>query len=438
MSDPDLDRLAELAACLAGDSAVDILARVLPRPAGEELPETRNRLVRAALDLPRGPEIVPAGDAVPSITGRLRRLPMADRALLTLRYGERLAPAELARILGQPGARIEGRLAALEAEVPQPAEAYLSYGLDRLAEQAPGPAAVRRAVEARRRAQGRRRLRVASLATVAALMLIMVSSGAGLLRSYPSEAAASGRVGLHHRVDPPSGWRVLATHLSRTAETTTLQSDAGLRCWVAVGEHGTGARGPVRDVIVRGEPGLISDSELSWFSPPGPIAIRCHQPAERDLLLRIADAVRFEASEFRTPIGLSGLPPIFSGPTLDRTGNGDGATHQLTVDRYDFHVGLTVPLDPRDVRTCPSIGTLPRTSPYDSVERRVARTEMQLLRTPNGTVCASVRWYVTDPDHHQRERAQQQLTELGKHVILAADPADPTTWLDPDSALPTS
>jgi hypothetical protein len=115
-----------------------------------------------------------------------------------------------------------------------------------------------------------------------------------------------------------------------------------------------------------------------------------------------------------------------------------GHVLSLTVDRYDFHVGLTVPPDPRDVRTCPSMSSLPRTSPYDSVERRVARTERQLLRTPDGTVCASVRWYVTDPDHHQRERAQQQLNELGKHVILAADPADPTTWLDPESALPAS
>ncbi|GAB3757080.1 sigma-70 RNA polymerase sigma factor region 4 domain-containing protein [Microlunatus parietis] len=438
MSDPDLDRLAELAACLAGDSAVDVLARVLPRPAGEDLPETRDRLVRAALDLPRGPVIVAADDATPSITGWLRRLPVADRVLLTLRYGERLAPAELARILGQPVTRVESRLAALAAEVPPPAEAYLTYGLDRLAEQAPSPAAVRRAVETRQRVQSQRRRALVSLATVAALMLIMVSYGAGALRSYTSQTAGGdGGLQLRHRVDPPPGWRVLATHLSRTVATTTLQSDAGLRCWVTVG-GAIGILGPAREVIVRGEPGMISDSELSWFASPGPIAIRCHQPTERDLLLRLADAIRFESSEFRTPIGLSGVPPIFGGPTLDRTENADGATHQLTVGRYDFHVGLTVPPDPRDVRTCPSMGTAPRASRYDSAEPRVAGTVRQLLRTPDGIVCAALHWYVAEPSQDQRERARRQLDQLARHVILAADPADPATWLDAETALPTS
>lgn len=436
-ADPDLDRLAEVAAWLAGDAAVEVLARVLPRRDGEEFPELRDRLVRATLDLPRGPVIIAADDDAPTVLSWLQRLPGSDRALLTLRYGERLAPAELARIVGRPRAGVETRLADLEAAVPQPAEAYLSYGLDRLAEEAPGTAAVARAVRVRLQARDRRRRRVTVLAALAALLLIMIPPGAGMLRWYTSEAAAAvGGLQLQHRVDPPAGWRVLATQLTRTSETTTMLGDQGILCRVTVSGEQAGFRSPGREVIVRGQPGRLSDSALNWFSPSGPVAIRCHQSIDRSVLFSIADAVRFESRTFRTPIGLSELPKEFSAPTLDRTEN--GSTHQFTVGRYDFFVGLTVPPDPGDLRTCPSMGAPPRTTPYDDQAPRVSSTETRFLRTPDGMVCANLRWYTGSPDDDQRDRAERLLTSLGRHLVLAADPADPATWLDAENALPTS
>ncbi|MFC7625841.1 hypothetical protein [Microlunatus sp. GCM10028923] len=435
MSDPDLDRLAELSACLAGDSAVEVLARVLPRPAGEELPETRDRLVRAALDLPRTPVIVPADHEQVSITEWLRRLPVADRALITLRYGERLAPAELARSLGQPVTRIERRLAALAAEVPQPAEAYLSYGLDRLAEQAPGPGLVGQAVRARLQARTQRHRRLAALIAVVVLLMIMIPNGAGLLRWYTFEAAAVvDGVQLRHRVDPPDGWRILAVGLSRTLESTTLFGEANL-CHVLIGEVAVRGRN-LREVTVRGERGMLTDSDLGWFSQAGSVVVRCGRPTPRDTLIGLANAVRFQVGEFRTPIGLSRLPAGFNAAALDRAENGS-THHQLTVDRYEFRVGLSVPPDSRNVRTCGSLSPPPRLDPNESEERRVTRTETQFLRTPDGIVCATLHWHLADPDRGDRDRAQQLLARLARQVTLAPDPADPATWLDAETALPS-
>lgn len=145
MDDADLDRLAELAACMVGSAAAELIVRVLRRRDGEELPDLRNRLARAALRMPTGPILV-ADDGETPIATWLERLPVADRVLLTLRYGEHLTVSEVARIIESPVTEIESGLTALTRDVPAPAEAYLSYGLARLAEAAPGPADVARAV----------------------------------------------------------------------------------------------------------------------------------------------------------------------------------------------------------------------------------------------------------------------------------------------------
>jgi RNA polymerase sigma factor (sigma-70 family) len=58
-----------------------------------------------------------AGDDVDRLRSALRRLPGEQRALLSLRYTERLGLAEIARALGVPVGTVKSRLHAVRAEL---------------------------------------------------------------------------------------------------------------------------------------------------------------------------------------------------------------------------------------------------------------------------------------------------------------------------------
>ncbi|WP_152363483.1 hypothetical protein [Microlunatus speluncae] len=434
--DPDLDRLAELAACLAGDEASNLLARTRPG-AGEDYPELRDRLVRAALRTETYPVIVGDVDPGPPIVTWLRRLPVADRVLLTLRFRERLAPAELARILDQSRASITARLDALLADVPEPVEGYVSYALDRLAATAPDPATIRRAGTARAGRIARRRRGTAGLVGVALVFVIIAALTSTLLT--PARPQLGGWH-LGHRVDPPTGWTVGQIAVSRWDESTWLRRGTE-ECRVTIqgssdfGGSPVRGEGPASDraVQVGTETGWLSqDSNLYWDHGDLLASVTCGPPGDAGRLFAIAESIRFESRPLRIPVGLPEPPLGVQEPMISLMP--DGSTW-ITARRILFAVAFTVPLRSASGAACPRSGPTFRSVPDADAEQPELPVDRWYGGPPTGSICVELTW-LGEPDPARRTLVNQQVAELMQHLVVAPDPDDPATWFDANAALP--
>lgn len=307
MDDADLDRLAELAACMGGSAAAELIARVLPRRDGEELPDLRNRLARAALRTPTGPTLVPDDGDVPIATW-LERLPVADRVLLTLRYGEHLTVSEVARIIERPTPEIESRLTTLTRDVPAPAEADLTFGLARLAEAAPGPAELAHAVTHATRRRTRRRRAVAGVLALAATFALIVAVTVQIGQRSPDLAFANpGTWQVTHQVDPSPGWSVSGFSLTRDDETTRVrrgdhECEVRIEFWSPI-EPWPEIKPPSRPVLLgpwRAD--LVGQTAIRLDGGGGRMTVGCPPEVGVEALIQLAQSVRFAARPIRVPL----------------------------------------------------------------------------------------------------------------------------------------
>ena len=327
----DPDRAGDLLTRFAGDvrhARHRLLAGELPEP------ELRTLLVRRFI-----------GSGWQRVTER------RDRACRVLLVAEGLTRTEVAAIVDAP-------VSAVPAG--HPAE-ELGAELSRLAEAAPDVGDLRTRLS---RAEGERAPRTRRTVVGAAAIVALVAAAAVptvALPRLPKEARRSGEWVMAHDIGPSRDWRVLERTVTREYESTALElrdesDDRRTICNVWTTAAGSTAADssdldvgtPIR---VNGRPGFEGDDPaaptIAWrFADDAWAAVWCDElpSGSRDMLYRIADAVRFRRTDLRLPFALDQVPAGYriGGATDAVAGQGaDVIVEKVGLRPGDANVNIT-------------------------------------------------------------------------------------------------
>jgi hypothetical protein len=432
--DPDdLDELNALAAALAGNregaarlvgETLAAAARRRRTPDGSGL---RGLLVDSYLRQ-RSPYPVPLGDDLPGelgdVAARLADLSPFERADLVLSCVHRLPLAEVAAILDASPAVVRRRLEQTEVRLATD-PLTVRATLETLSWRTPDPAAVATARIRAERVAGRRRgrMRVLALALGMVLVAAVVVPTVRMQKPLPVRAAGDWALGLE--LDPPPGWRVGLHAVTGDQEFLQLTGDPG-NCRVvaslstARSEAGTDETSEGERAWVQGRPVRYSDTYggggVRWpYGEDGAVTLLCSDQ-DRQAVMAIAQRVRFSAGRrLDLPFALSRLPAGFR--VAGAGYQGGTPIIALTRQRSDAFVLVTL-AEPEPAG---------RAVTFDGVDYRleVEQSSLRLCRPVQSlSVCVEGRNNLAVPK------------EIVRHLRLAPDLTDRSTWFDARDALP--
>ncbi len=446
-------------ACLDLVGEVVVLAR--PRRSGSDPSDPvalRNLLVQRYLAgrsvTEPGPHD-PSDPASPSdeldrVVARLAQLPRLDRAAVALSHRERVTAAEIAGILDRPGTTITRALN--DADTRLQATPYeIVAALDRLAWAAPDPAAVRPAAVRFERRRTVRRRRLAGLATVAVAALVLAVAIPMLIlpRLFPVHVRQPDEWALGYRLVLPPGWSVRARYLEFDQDTAYLvsQTNEDLTCEVTASAAGRLAQPTPssRPTRVHGKAGWFTGPPtptLTWrYAPSAVASVSCNQIETDAFLLEVADGVTFASTSLALPFRLSALPTGYRvqgvGTYVAQTrGDADLAALLLlpigALPTSSETIYLSVPggdlqyPSPHTVRVEGADAVLESDDGGLSLCLPERKRTACLFATPQGPGGPR-----TKDDPYVR-----RLIEIAGNLVVVADLADRSTWIDARDAVP--
>jgi hypothetical protein len=451
----DLEELGGLAAALTGDraAAAELVGRTLAtRTAQRAADEAALRAVlvqqylRRPATSPVDAEDPPAGLA--EVAGRLATVSARDRAALVLVRLTGLTLGETAGVLDETPTALRRRLDSVEAGLGADSFAVRAV-LESLSWRVPDPAEVARARHRAEQSDRRRRGRARLVAVALGLVLLAALAVPTVRIAWPLPARPAGDWAFGLALDLPDGWTELLHVVTPHQEYLQVGDDG--QCTVIASlpsapapERRTppDATDATERVWVDGRPLRFAatyegvGATVWWpYADGGEVSLSCDGVADdRATVLDMAERLRFSTGDhLRLPVALDRAPDglqvagggfedewplvaLLSGPTLRQADrnvivvvNDEPLTagSRLTVDGTDY----TLAVRNRDVRLCRPVETL--------------------------TLC--VRTYAgTDGGAQGRavSRATELAKEVARHLRLAPDPDDRSTWFDARDALP--
>jgi sigma-70-like protein len=429
--DPDdLESLTGLAAALTGDrdESAQLVGATLAAAETRRRPLDRSALRGLLVDCYlrwRSPSAVPPGDDLPdelsAVAERLGALTPFERAALVLTGLHGLPLTEVAAILDTSPTTVRRRLTEAEERLAT-SPLTVRATLETLSWRTPDLAAVAAArFQAQRGATRRRgRVRLLALAVGMVLLVALVVPTVRMLQPLPVRTAGDWVLGL--QLDPPPGWTTELHAVTPDQELLQLTSKSGSCRAVASlpsapAEERTDQPTRAERAWVRGRPVQYFGGSVRWtYGDGGDVTLTCTDQ-DRAGLLGMAERIHFTAGRpFTLPFTLSQLP---TGMRLVGAGYQDQRpVIALSRQRLDTFVLVTVAEGEATGRPVTFDGVAYRLR-TDVFSRRLCRPVESMA------VCVEARDNdVTVP------------REVVRHLRLAPDLQDRSTWFDARAALP--
>ena len=421
-----------LATVLAGstrggsDLVADSLARDRSWQAVEEGFDPTSRLrtavVRTFLASPLGRSRPPA-----TAIG-LDALPGVARTAVALRDLEQLNTGEIATIMDRPVKGIAQHLAAVPVGHHDTEIAELRSLAPSVEEVSGGFVRATRAVRRSRRRRASA-LAALALAVVAAVVLPTV-----VLSHLPVEVRRAGEWRYSHEVKLADGWKLVSRSIEPEVESSVLQIPSGgadaADCTVTVRVAGVlpdlpGSR--IDAARIQGRPAKIvirpdDTVNVYWEYAPGAWAsVECDspEPVRRDLMVGIAEAVRFHDVRQALPYTLTAVPEGYRIRSVGET---------FAPIYGDVVWGPTVLLEPPADSYWAAVIVGPDLADLDGVS---AETTVSCL-DPDRSLCVSA-FQMDDQVAPNRGMSRRTVAATLADLRPAADPSDRSTWFDASS-----
>lgn len=455
MPDPaEVEELTGLAAALTGDRAVAarLVGETLATRSAQHAADgtaLRGVLVQQYLRRPAAaspPEDLPA--ELEAVAERLAALGPRDRAALVLVRLTGLTLAETAGLLDQTPTALRRRLESVETTLGTDPFAVRAT-LEALSWRVPEPDEVARARHRTEQSARRRRGRTRLVAVALGLALLAALAVPTVRMAWPLPARPAGDWTFGLALDLPDGWTE-RVHVA-TPDQEYLQVENDGECTVIASLPSA----PAEDR--REPPDATAATDRMWvdgrplrfvpthqgvgatvwwpYADGGEVSLSCSGVAdERATVLEMAERLRFSTGvPLRLPVALDRAPAglrvagggfeggwplvaLLSGPTLRQVEQSAivvvndeplRAGTRLAVDGTDY----TLVVQNRDVRLCRAVETL--------------------------SLCVNT-YAGTDGGAQGRavQRATKQALEVVRHLRLAPDLSDRSTWFDARDALP--